>query len=86
MSSNNTTSYLEHSSIIFSISGTSPSTETNISTDGDSSINIFSRCSKSADKSWKLESHNIGSNPNCITGDKSVAHATDGTTTLLFFK
>ena len=29
-----------------------------------------------------LESTRIGSNPNCITGAKSVAQATDGTTTL----
>ena len=86
MSSNKITSYFSHNSTTFGILGTNPRTDTNNNTDGDSSCNIFSKCSKSTDKSSKLLSHKRGFSPNCNTGAKSVDHATDGTTTLLFFK
>mgnify|MGYP001350788364 CR=1 FL=1 len=55
VSSNKITSYLLHRSTKDSISGTNPNTETNINTDGDSFLNISSKCCKSTDKSFKLE-------------------------------
>ena len=49
------------------------------------SINIFSNSSKSHDKSFKLQSHIIGSNPNNMGELTSVAQLNAGTTILLFF-
>ena len=74
-----------HNSTTRSISGTNPKTDTNIRALGESFLNISSNESKSQDKSFKLQSHSIGSNPKIIGEDKSVAQLNEGTTTLLFF-
>jgi hypothetical protein len=66
--------------------GTNPNTDTNIRALGDSVLKISSKCSKSQDKSFKLQSHKTGSKPNNIGEDKSVAQLNEGTTTLLFFR
>ena len=39
---------------------------------------MVAKCSKSIDKSSLLQSHKIGSNPNCIAGAKLVDQDKDG--------
>ena len=81
VSSNKTTLYFLQRLTILSISGTNPRTEVNIKVFGLFSIKIFSKYSKSTDRSSRLMSHKIGFKPSCITGDRSVDHAKAGTTT-----
>ena len=64
--------------------GTKPNGETKIIQDGSFVLNNSSKCSKSQDKSSKLESQSIVSIPNNIGELTSVAQLNPGTTTLLF--